>query len=133
MVENSFFIQEREEGYADKSIAAILREFCDLTDGAWMSGKKDHLVNIGGWLAINDEELFEELRNWVVVFEGLHTYGGLAGRGLVALAIRTPESVADHHRPPGVGQGGYRGAGSSSPRPTPHTLLGLACRLLLCK
>ena len=54
MVENSFFIQEREEGYADKSIAAILREFCDLTDGAWMSGKKDNLVNIGGWLAIND-------------------------------------------------------------------------------
>ena len=109
MVENSFFIQEREEGYADKSIAAILREFCDLTDGAWMSGKKDHLVNIGGWLAINDEELFEELRNWVVVFEGLHTYGGLAGRDLEAMAIGIRESVQDEHIRSRVGQVRYLG------------------------
>ena len=109
MVENSFFIQEREEGYADKSIAAILREFCDLTDGAWMSGKKDHLVNIGGWLAINDEELFEELRNWVVVFEGLHTYGGLAGRDLEAMAIGIRESVQDEHVRSRVGQVRYLG------------------------
>ena len=109
MVENSFFIQEREEGYADKSIAAILREFCDLTDGAWMSGKKDHLVNIGGWLAINDEELFEELRNWVVVFEGLHTYGGLAGRDLEAMAIGIRESAQDQHVRSRVGQVRYLG------------------------
>ncbi len=109
MVENSLFIQEREEGYADKPIAAILREFCDLTDGAWMSGKKDHLVNIGGWLAINDEELFEELRNWVVVFEGLHTYGGLAGRDLEAMAIGIRESVQDDHIRSRVGQVRYLG------------------------
>ena len=109
MVENSFFIQEREEGYADKSIAAILREFCDLTDGAWMSGKKDNLVNIGGWLAINDSELFEELRNWVVVFEGLHTYGGLAGRDLEAMAIGIRESVQDEHVRSRVGQVRYLG------------------------
>ena len=109
MVENSFFIQEREDGYAGKSVAAILREFCDLTDGAWMSGKKDNLVNIGGWLAINDEELFEELRNWVVVFEGLHTYGGLAGRDMEAMAIGIRESVQDEHIRSRIGQVRYLG------------------------
>jgi tyrosine phenol-lyase len=108
-VENALFIQEREEGYADKPIAAILREFCDLTDGAWMSGKKDNLVNIGGWLAINDQELFEELRNWVVVFEGLHTYGGLAGRDMEAMAIGIRESVQDEHIRSRVGQVRYLG------------------------
>ena len=56
----------------------ILREFCSYSDGATMSGKKDHLVNIGGWLATNDPDLFEEARNLVVVYEGLHTYGGMA-------------------------------------------------------
>ncbi|MDO9303166.1 MAG: tryptophanase, partial [Anaerolineales bacterium] len=84
MMENAYFIQEREEGYADKSIAEILKEFCSYTDAAWMSAKKDNLVNIGGWLAVNDWTLFEELRNLVVVYEGLHTYGGLAGRDLEA-------------------------------------------------
>jgi tyrosine phenol-lyase len=54
MVENAYFIQDREPGYADKSIAEILKEFCSYTDGAWMSAKKDNLVNIGGWLAVND-------------------------------------------------------------------------------
>ena len=79
MVENAFFIQEREEGYADKSIAAILFEFCGYTDGAWMSAKKDSLVNIGGWLAINDPVMFEELRNLVVVFEGCTPTAGSPG------------------------------------------------------
>jgi len=97
MVENAFFIQEREAGFADKSIAEILKEFCSHTDGAWMSAKKDALVNIGGWLAVNDEALFDELRNMVVVFEGLHTYGGLAGRDLEAMAIGITESVQDDH------------------------------------
>ncbi|MDY6855869.1 MAG: tyrosine phenol-lyase [Thermodesulfobacteriota bacterium] len=97
MVENAFFIQEREEGYADKPIAEILKEFCSYTHGAWMSAKKDSLVNIGGWLAVNDEQLFEELRNLVVVFEGLHTYGGLAGRDMEAMAIGIAESVQDEH------------------------------------
>jgi tyrosine phenol-lyase len=97
MVENAFFIQEREEGYAGKSIAEILKEFCDYTDGAWMSAKKDSLVNIGGWLAVNDLTLFEELRNLVVVYEGLHTYGGLSGRDMEAMAIGIVESVQDDH------------------------------------
>jgi tyrosine phenol-lyase len=97
MVENAFFIQEREEGFGDKTIATILKEFCSLTDGAWMSAKKDHLVNIGGWLAVNDSDLFDELRNMVVVYEGLHTYGGMAGRDMEALAIGIAESVEDDH------------------------------------
>ncbi len=97
MVENAFFIQEREDGFADKSIAEILKEFCSYTDGAWMSAKKDNLVNIGGWLAINDAELFDSLRNMVVIYEGLHTYGGMAGRDMEALAIGIKESVADDH------------------------------------
>ena len=109
MVENAFFIQEREAGYADKSIAAILKEFCGFTDGAWMSAKKDSLVNIGGWLAVNDWELFEELRNLVVVYEGLHTYGGLAGRDMEALALGIVESVQDEHVRARIGQVRYLG------------------------
>ncbi|HQR37415.1 MAG TPA: tyrosine phenol-lyase [Blastocatellia bacterium] len=109
MVENCFFIQEREEGYADKPLAAILKEFCSYTDGAWMSAKKDSLVNIGGWIAVNDPVLFEELRNLVVVYEGLHTYGGLAGRDLEAMAIGVVESVQDDHMRSRIGQVRYLG------------------------
>ena len=109
MVENAFFIQEREEGYANMPIAAILKEFCGHTDGAWMSAKKDNLVNIGGWLAVNDQQLFEELRNLVVVYEGLHTYGGLAGRDLEAMAIGIEESVQDAHIRARIGQVRYLG------------------------
>jgi len=109
MMENAYFIQEREEGYAGKSIAEILTEFCSYTDAAWMSAKKDNLVNIGGWLAINDWDIFEELRNLVVVYEGLHTYGGLAGRDLEAMAIGIEESVQDQHIRSRIGQVLYLG------------------------
>ncbi len=109
MVENAFFIQEREPGYQNKSIAAILKEFCGYTDGAWISAKKDSLVNIGGWLAVNDEELFHELRNLVVIYEGLHTYGGLAGRDMEAMAIGIVESVQDEHVRARIGQVRYLG------------------------
>jgi tyrosine phenol-lyase len=95
MYENAFFIQEREEGYAGKSIAEILKEFCSYTDGAWMSAKKDNLVNIGGWLAVNDPKVAEKARNMVVIYEGLHTYGGMAGRDMEALAIGIAEGVED--------------------------------------
>ncbi len=97
MVENCFFIKEREPGYSHKTVAEILREFCQYTDGAWMSAKKDSLVNIGGWLAVNDQEVYETARNLVVVYEGLHTYGGLAGRDMEALAIGIEESLDDDH------------------------------------
>jgi tyrosine phenol-lyase len=107
LVENAFFIQEREPGYADTSIAAISREFCSYTDGAWMSAKKDSLVNIGGWLALNDWSLFEEVRNLVVVYEGLHTYGGLAGRDMEAMAIGIEESMQDDHVRSRIGQVRY--------------------------
>jgi tyrosine phenol-lyase len=109
LMENAFFIQERERGYADKSIAQILKEFCSYSDGAWMSAKKDNLVNIGGWLAVNHHDLFEELRNMVVIFEGLHTYGGLAGRDMEAIAIGIVEAVQDDHVRARIGQVRYLG------------------------
>ncbi len=109
LVENAFFIQEREEGYADRPVGDIALEFCSYTDGAWMSAKKDNLVNIGGWLTVNDEQLFEELRNLVVVYEGLHTYGGMAGRDMEALAIGIAESMDDDHIRSRIGQVRYLG------------------------
>jgi tyrosine phenol-lyase len=108
-VENAYFIQQREPGYREKPVAAILREFCDLTDGCTMSGKKDALVNIGGWLALNEQELYEEASNLVVVYEGLHTYGGMAGRDMEAMAIGIAESVQDDHIRARVGQVEYLG------------------------
>jgi len=94
-VENAYFIQQREAGYESKPIAEILMEFCSLTDACTMSAKKDAMVNIGGWLAMNDDAFFEEARNMVVIYEGLHTYGGLAGRDMEAMARGIAESVQD--------------------------------------
>jgi tyrosine phenol-lyase len=74
-----------------------------------MSAKKDNLVNIGGWLAVNEDELFEELRNLVVVYEGLHTYGGLAGRDMEAIAIGIEECVQDDYVRSRIGQVRYLG------------------------
>jgi tyrosine phenol-lyase len=108
-VENCLYIQEQEAGYADKPIAEILLEFCGYTDGAWMSAKKDNLVNIGGWLAVNDHDLFDQLRNMVVIYEGLHTYGGMAGRDMEALAIGIEEGVQDDQVRARVGQVLYLG------------------------
>jgi tyrosine phenol-lyase len=109
VAENAFMIQQKEEGYKKKSVAEITREICDLTDGATMSAKKDAMVNIGGFLAINDEEIFDEARNMVVIYEGLHTYGGMAGRDMEAMAIGIVESVQDDHIKARVGQVHYLG------------------------
>ncbi|GIK72075.1 MAG: tyrosine phenol-lyase [Chloroflexota bacterium] len=109
LAENAWFIQQREEGYQEKPIAAIVKEFCSYTDGAWMSAKKDHLVNIGGWLAMNHEDLFEAASNLVVVYEGLHTYGGMAGRDMEALAIGIEEALQDDHMNARIGQVLYLG------------------------
>ena len=108
-VENAYFIQQREEGYANTPVADILHEMCSYTDGATMSGKKDLLVNIGGFVAVNDWDLFEELRNMVVVYEGLHTYGGLAGRDMEAMAIGLEEAVQDQNIASRVKQVEYLG------------------------
>ena len=109
VAENAFFIKDREPGYANKSTSEIVREICDLTDGATMSAKKDALVNIGGFLAVNDYELFEKARNMVVIYEGLHTYGGLAGRDMEAMSIGIAESVDEDHIRARVGQVVYLG------------------------
>lgn len=106
-IENAFFIKEREPGYRDKTIAEILREICDQSDGCTMSAKKDLLVNIGGFLAVNDRALFEEIRNLVVVYEGLHTYGGLAGRDMEAMARGIEEAVEEAYIESRIGQVRY--------------------------
>ena len=108
-IENAWFIREREDGYADKSVREILREICDLTDGCTMSAKKDALVNIGGFFACNDEELFKKSQNLAVVYEGLHTYGGLAGRDMEAMAQGIREAVTEEHQAARIGQVRYLG------------------------
>ncbi len=109
VAENAYFIHKREAGYCKKSICEIVHEICALTDAATMSSKKDALVNIGGFLAMNDPDLYEKACNLVVVYEGLHTYGGMAGRDMEALAIGITESVQDDHIFARVGQVKYLG------------------------
>jgi len=109
LAENAYFIQQREPGYAARSIAEIVREMCAQSDGCTMSAKKDSLVNIGGFLAVNDWDVFEEARNLVVVYEGLHTYGGMAGRDMEAVARGIAESMQDDHMRARVGQVLYLG------------------------
>ena len=109
VAENAYMIQQLEPGYRHKSVQKIVREICSLTDGATMSAKKDAMVNIGGFLAVNDPDVFEEARNLVVIYEGLHTYGGLAGRDMEAMAIGIRESLDDQHMKARVGQVHYLG------------------------
>ena len=92
-VENAFFIKEQEEGYGNKSIKEIVREMFSYADGCTMSGKKDCLVNIGGFLCLNDDDLFAEAKELVVVYEGMPSYGGMAGRDMEAMAIGLKESL----------------------------------------
>lgn len=108
-VENAWFIKQREPGYADASVRDILKEICSHTDGCTMSGKKDCLVNIGGFLAVNDDAVAEKARNMVVIYEGLHTYGGMAGRDMEAMAVGIEESVCEDHIRARIGQVEYLG------------------------
>jgi tyrosine phenol-lyase len=109
VAENAWFIKEREDGYKNKSVKEIVYEICLLTNHATMSAKKDPLVNIGGFLATNDEDVYRKAQNMVVIYEGLHTYGGMAGRDMEALAIGIVESVSDEHMQSRVGQTQYLG------------------------
>jgi len=109
IAENAYFIQQREPGYQNTPVARIVKEICSLTDGATMSGKKDALVNIGGFLALNSRKHYEEAANLVVVYEGLQTYGGMAGRDMEAVSIGLWESIDDDHMHARVGQVEYLG------------------------
>jgi len=84
--ENAYFIREREKGYENTPIVDILREMMSYTDGCIYSAKKDCLVNMGGFLATHSKDIFDYTRGMVVLFEGLHTYGGMAGRDMEAVA-----------------------------------------------
>jgi len=108
-VENAFFIQEQEEGYAGKPIREILKEMMSYSDGCTMSGKKDCLVNIGGFLCMNDEDLYQKACELVVLFEGMPSYGGLAGRDMEAMAQGIRESVDDAYIAHRVAQCRYLG------------------------
>lgn len=92
-VENAYFIKTREKGYEDKSIKEIVREMFSYADGCTMSGKKDCIVNIGGFLAMNEEELYQKACSLVVVFEGMPSYGGMAGRDMEAMARGLKEAM----------------------------------------
>lgn len=153
--ENAFFIKKRESGYEDKSCLDIAKEMFSYADGCTMSAKKDALVNIGGFLAMNDETLAMNARNVLIVTEGFPTYGGLAGRDLEAIArgleevlhedylnyrIRTVEYMGEkldqmgvpYLKPPG-GHAIYLDATNFAPHIPTHQFPGqaIACALYI--
>lgn len=109
IIENAYYIKMREPEYKDLTVAEIVLKICSYTDGATMSSKKDHLVNIGGFLALNDDKLAQKAREILVVFEGLQTYGGISGRDMEAMARGIEEAVQFDHIQARIGQVEYLG------------------------
>ncbi|MDX1701619.1 MAG: tryptophanase, partial [Melioribacteraceae bacterium] len=105
----AYFIKEKEKGYKNKSIQKIFLEMCSYFEGVWVSAKKDLMVNIGGIIATKNKKVYDEARNMVVVYEGLHTYGGLAGRDMEAMARGIEEMLDYNNLHARIGQVTYFG------------------------
>ena len=107
--ENAYFIKTREAEYKDWSIREIVKAMFKDVEVVWMSSKKDGLVNIGGFIALNDAALYEKLGQYTIIYEGFLTYGGMSGRAMGALAVGLQEGVDFHYLESRVNQVQYLG------------------------
>ena len=107
--ENAYFIKTREKGQENRTIKEIAKEIFSYGDGMTMSSKKDGLVNIGGFIALNNEKVFQEASNFTIIFEGFITYGGMAGRDMAALAVGLNEATEFEYLESRISQVEYLG------------------------